>query len=245
METALQNEGKKVLKLDDRDLYEIEAYKGIKNDPYYKHYLHTHLALFSETFNDVKSSMPHFIRGTKPGDGIRYEDIKKMREKEEKELSMVKEKNETLENTENRFFLQSTVRNRKINSNAAAFYGFGKRKKAKAYAKITKGNGRFTVNGLPIIKYFRNVMIRHKAILPITLTESGATHNFELKIQGSGVSSQADAAIPALARALIKINPSWEDIFAKNLFLRNDPRNVEPKKPGRVKARKGYVYNRR
>ena len=30
-----------------------------------------------------------------------------------------------------------------------------------------------------------------------------------------------------------------------DLCLVHDPRNVEPKKPGRIKARKGYVYNRR
>lgn len=50
-------------KLDDYDRYEIELYKGIKNDPMYKHYLYTHVAFFSERITDEKSDFPFSTKG--------------------------------------------------------------------------------------------------------------------------------------------------------------------------------------
>jgi small subunit ribosomal protein S9 len=70
-------------------------------------------------------------------------------------------------------------------------------------------------------------------------------YDIKLELQGGGICGQADACLPAISKALIQFNPAWKPILAKNLMLKHDPRNVEPKKPGRIKARKGYVYNRR
>jgi small subunit ribosomal protein S9 len=80
---------------------------------------------------------------------------------------------------------------------------------------------------------------------PLQLTDTVCQYDVKLTILGGGVSGQADAAIPAISKALIKINPEWKTMLAEHLMLKHDPRNVEPKKPGRIKARKGYVYNRR
>jgi small subunit ribosomal protein S9 len=124
-------------------------------------------------------------------------------------------------------------------------YGSGKRKKAKALAELKPGNGTVTVNGLEFQRYFSHPTIRGKILMPLELTDTICLYDIKLTIQGGGTTGQADAAIPAISKALIKINPEWRPILAKNICLKHDPRNVEPKKPGRIKARKEYVYNRR
>jgi hypothetical protein len=49
--------------LSEADQYELEAYKGIKQDPLYKHYLHTHLAFFSEKVSDIISTGGAYQKG--------------------------------------------------------------------------------------------------------------------------------------------------------------------------------------
>jgi small subunit ribosomal protein S9 len=125
------------------------------------------------------------------------------------------------------------------------FYGKGKRKKAVAYAHLKPGKGVITINGKEFNRYFNHPEYRGKIMKPLILTETTCQYDLELTLQGGGANGQADAAIPAISKALIKINPEWRSMLAKELYLKHDPRNVEPKKPGRIKARKGYVYNRR
>jgi len=48
---------------DQYDRYEIEAYKGIKNDPFFKHYLKTHFSFFLETYNEATLNTPFYTRG--------------------------------------------------------------------------------------------------------------------------------------------------------------------------------------
>jgi|LauGreDrversion4_2_1035121.scaffolds.fasta_scaffold494249_2 hypothetical protein len=51
------------LTLTDGDKFEIELYKGMKNDPYFKHHLHTHFAYFAEVMNDFVSAAPLMSKG--------------------------------------------------------------------------------------------------------------------------------------------------------------------------------------
>ena len=54
---------KQTLEVDEKDKFEIELYKGIKNDPYFKHYLYTNFAYFAETMNDFMAGYPFITRG--------------------------------------------------------------------------------------------------------------------------------------------------------------------------------------
>src|SRR4051812_10459665 len=49
------------------------------------------------------------------------------------------------------------------------YFGFGKRKKARAYVRIAEGEGKITVNGLPIHRYFTIPYIRAKVTAPVRL----------------------------------------------------------------------------
>jgi len=63
VKSALKNVDKKPIELDEKDKYEVELYKGIKNDPYFRHYLHNNFSYFSETMNDIVAGFPYMSRG--------------------------------------------------------------------------------------------------------------------------------------------------------------------------------------
>jgi hypothetical protein len=49
--------------LNESEILEIEVYKGIKNDPYYKHYLYNNFAFFAENMNEIVSGYPNIFKG--------------------------------------------------------------------------------------------------------------------------------------------------------------------------------------
>jgi len=51
------------LELNNYDQFELQAFKGIKNDPYFKHYLKTHLGFFLESYNETTANTPFYMRG--------------------------------------------------------------------------------------------------------------------------------------------------------------------------------------
>jgi small subunit ribosomal protein S9 len=51
--------------------------------------------------------------------------------------------------------------------------------------------------------------------------------------------------VPAIAKALQKYDVKTRPILKYFKLTQHDPRQVERKKPGLKKARKGQVYNRR
>ncbi len=126
-----------------------------------------------------------------------------------------------------------------------SYFGMGKRKRAKAWVEMYPGKGTITVNGRNFYDYFNFSVNRGKVLIPLQLTDTVCQYDLKIKVQGGGTTGQTEAIIPAISKALIQINPEWRQILSKHILLLHDPRNVEPKKPGKIKARKGYVYNRR
>lgn len=104
------------------------------------------------------------------------------------------------------------------------FFGYGGRKTSRAYAYIKPGSGVITINNKPIHKYYNSICYRRKMMIPLMLTKTSAILDVNLFIIGGGTSGQLDASIPALSRALIKMNPAFTTILAKSkifiLFLR-------------------------
>ncbi len=65
------------------------------------------------------------------------------------------------------------------------------------------------------------------------------------KVQGGGVTAQAEAVRLGIARALILLNPIWRSRLKQFGFLKRDPRMVERKKPGLRKARRPQQWRKR
>lgn len=131
------------------------------------------------------------------------------------------------------------------NMKSFAFTGFGKRKTAVAQATISPGTGKITINGKPFHHYFNLTAIRYKVMIPLVLSRIQAQINVNILVYGGGLTGQSEAIIPAISKAIIKLNGAFENLLRDNILVSQDPRNVERKKRGLQKARKGQVYNRR
>lgn len=66
-----------------------------------------------------------------------------------------------------------------------------------------------------------------------------------VRANGGGVSAQAGAMRLGLSKALVMMNADWRKTLKDAGFLTRDPRMVERKKYGQIKARKRYQYSKR
>lgn len=95
------------------------------------------------------------------------------------------------------------------------WYGFGKRKKARASAYIKPGTGKVTINGKPAHKYLQDPSYRGKMYAPLVMTGNTATLDVKILVFGGGISGQMEAILPAIAKALVQMNPDYIERFAK------------------------------
>ena len=82
-------------------------------------------------------------------------------------------------------------------------------------------------------------------LLPLTVTSYTCLLDVDIRVHGGGTSGQAEAVIPALAKAICKWDVSTRPALKYLRLMRNDPRKVERKKNGKIKARKGNVFRKR
>ncbi|MBI5245163.1 MAG: 30S ribosomal protein S9 [Elusimicrobia bacterium] len=122
----------------------------------------------------------------------------------------------------------------------------GRRKTSVAQVRlIPNGVGKILINAKPAEEYFRG-HDRHLAALrsPLDKTEQ-KTYDVTVKVNGGGVTGQAEAIRHGLARALAQVEDRFKKIMRKEGLLTRDSRMVERKKPGQPKARKRFQYSKR
>ncbi|GAA5890496.1 hypothetical protein JCM8208_004892 [Rhodotorula glutinis] len=118
--------------------------------------------------------------------------------------------------------------------------------------------GRVVVNTLPLPAYFSQLPHRDAVVRPLSLTSSLGAFNVFAIVKGGGQAAQAEAVAMGLARALAEWERgeveagrrdegtvSWRDILKRAKLIERDPRVVERKKTGRVKARKMPTWVKR
>ena len=76
----------------------------------------------------------------------------------------------------------------------------GSRKSSTAAVKLTKGDGRITVNERPFVDYFARTAHRNMVLAPFVTTKTVGMFDVEATCQGGGVSGQAAAMRMAVAR---------------------------------------------
>lgn len=121
----------------------------------------------------------------------------------------------------------------------------GRRKTAVARIKVKSGNGNITVNGKKFEEYFPIEYLRLKILEPLKITNKENLYDFEVKVEGGGISSQAEAIRHAISRALVELDPSTRGTLKVKGFLSFDSRIKERKKPGLHTARKRRQYRKR
>mmetsp|Transcript_37375 Transcript_37375/g.35964 ORF Transcript_37375/g.35964 Transcript_37375/m.35964 type:complete len:84 (-) Transcript_37375:20-271(-) len=82
-------------------------------------------------------------------------------------------------------------------------------------------------------------------LLPLNATSYTALLDVDVWVYGGGFTGQCEACIPAIAKALAKFDVRTKALLKKLKLTKHDTRQVERKKPGLIKARKGQVYRRR
>jgi len=124
-------------------------------------------------------------------------------------------------------------------------YGRGSRKSAQARVWIQPGEGEIVVNRQDFLTYFPREFHRDHILGPFVASQTCGKFDVRAVVNGGGQTGQAGAIRLGLARALEKYNPDYRPPMKRHGFLTRDPRMVERKKVGRVKARKSPQWVRR
>ena len=124
-------------------------------------------------------------------------------------------------------------------------YGTGRRKTAVARVYMKPGKGDIMVNGKPVDVFFSRETGRMVVRQPLVLTNTLASFDISVNVDGGGESGQAGAVRHGITRALIQHDASLKSVLKKAGLVTRDAREVERKKVGLKKARKRGQYSKR
>jgi len=124
----------------------------------------------------------------------------------------------------------------------------GKRKMAIARATISKGNGRITINSIPLDIYGTRIarMKINESLMIASKYVNLNDINIKVNVKGGGIMGQTDAIISSIARALVEWSKN-EKLHSAYLgynrtVIAGDHRQTEPHKPSQ--SRKGPRHKR-
>lgn len=124
-------------------------------------------------------------------------------------------------------------------------YGTGRRKTATARVYLKPGSGRITVNDRSLDEFFGRETGRMIVRQPLDVLKLHTQFDIAVKVDGGGITGQAGAIRHGITRALIKYDESLRKPLRDAGFVTRDAREVERKKVGRRKARRGPQYSKR
>ena len=124
-------------------------------------------------------------------------------------------------------------------------YGTGRRKTATARVYLKPGSGRITVNDRSLDEFFGRKTGRMIVRQPLEAANLIGRFDIAVKVDGGGITGQAGAIRHGITRALIKYDESLRKTLRDAGFVTRDAREVERKKVGRRKARRGTQYSKR
>jgi len=127
----------------------------------------------------------------------------------------------------------------------AQYRGTGKRKTSVARVILRPGDGQTWVNGRTIDDYFPRLAHRSAALAPLKIGGVEGTFDLRVRVEGGGLTGQADAIRHGVARALVEADPELRVPLKRAGFLTRDARIVERKKAGLHKARKAPQFSKR
>ncbi len=120
----------------------------------------------------------------------------------------------------------------------------GRRKTSVARVRITPASKTsISVNDKELEKYFPTPMLQKTVLSVFNDTEDKFL--VTAKLNGGGISSQAEALRHGLARALVSYQPNLRTKLKVKGFLKRDPRAKERRKFGLKKARKAPKWSKR
>ena len=126
--------------------------------------------------------------------------------------------------------------------------GLGRRKTATARVRITPTDSetKVTVNDKPLTEYFKHEAEKNDVMSVLSVNDAFIkNYTITVKVNGGGVSAQAEAIRLGIARALVTEDGDRRLPLKKEGYLKRDPRSVERKKFGLLKARKRPQWSKR
>jgi small subunit ribosomal protein S9 len=124
-------------------------------------------------------------------------------------------------------------------------YGTGRRKTSTARVYLQKGKGAIIVNGKPIDQFFgrkTGSMIVRQPLQTVNMEEA---FDVTVTVAGGGITGQAGAIRHGLTRALLEYDETLRKPLRDGGFVTRDAREVERKKVGFRKARRGTQFSKR
>ncbi|MGK0398272.1 MAG: small subunit ribosomal protein S9 [Gammaproteobacteria bacterium] len=128
---------------------------------------------------------------------------------------------------------------------AEQYYGTGRRKSSAARVYLTVGKGAITVNKKSIEDYFGRETSRMVVRQPLQTVDMLETFDINVSVAGGGPSGQAGAIRLGITRALMQYDETFRPALRKEGFVTRDAREVERKKVGLRKARRGVQFSKR
>ena len=129
---------------------------------------------------------------------------------------------------------------------AAKFnYGTGRRKTSAARVFLKPGTGKITVNDRPLDEFFGRETGRMIVRQPLETVQLANKFDISVSVSGGGITGQAGAIRHGITRALIQYDEELRKPLRVAGFVTRDAREVERKKVGRRKARRGTQYSKR
>lgn len=123
--------------------------------------------------------------------------------------------------------------------------GTGRRKTSVARVRLSRGTGKFTVNGREMTEFFCTEKGRETAVAALKATEMLGQLDVWVRVNGGGTTGQAGAVLLGIARALQAVNPDLHSRLSELGYLTRDSRMVERKKYGHKKARRSFQFSKR
>ena len=124
-------------------------------------------------------------------------------------------------------------------------YGTGRRKSSTARVFLRSGKGAIVVNGRPVDEFFGRETSRMIVRQPLVLTKNTENFDIMVTVEGGGITGQAGAIRHGITRALIEYDSELRKPLRAAGFVTRDAREVERKKVGRRKARRGTQFSKR
>ncbi len=125
------------------------------------------------------------------------------------------------------------------------YYGTGRRKSSAARVYLKSGSGNITVNKKSIEDYFGRETSRMVVRQPLQTVDVVETFDINVSVSGGGPSGQAGAIRLGITRALMAYDETFREPLRKEGFVTRDAREVERKKVGLRKARRGVQFSKR
>ena len=128
---------------------------------------------------------------------------------------------------------------------ATPHYGTGRRKTATARVRLKPGSGVITVNDRALDEFFGRETGRMIVRQPLEVVQLLSKFDITVHVRGGGITGQAGAIRHGITRALMEFDETLRRPLRTAGFVTRDAREVERKKVGRRKARRGPQYSKR